>query len=111
MARRWIDEATGLPRVIPDTDGRVSAWLAFESGEAISVAWVTPGRRVGVWEMMTPARHRRKGDCKYNKSDCGQRAQTTARCACAVPRSHTERHRRALYRGARFRFVSELLIP
>jgi GNAT superfamily N-acetyltransferase len=46
---------------MPDPDDRVSAWLAFEGEEPISVAWVTPGPRIGVWEMMTPARHRRKG--------------------------------------------------
>jgi GNAT superfamily N-acetyltransferase len=46
---------------LPDPGGRVSAWLAYDGDEAISVAWVTPGPRIGVWEMMTPARHRRKG--------------------------------------------------
>jgi GNAT superfamily N-acetyltransferase len=46
---------------LPDPDDRVMAWLAFQGDEAISVVWVTPGPRIGVWEMMTPARHRRKG--------------------------------------------------
>jgi GNAT superfamily N-acetyltransferase len=46
---------------LPDPGDRVSAWLAYEGDEPISVAWVTPGPRIGVWEMMTPARHRRKG--------------------------------------------------
>lgn len=46
---------------LPDPGDRVSAWLAFAGDEPISVAWVTPGPRIGVWEMMTPARHRRKG--------------------------------------------------
>lgn len=46
---------------LPDAGNRVSAWLAFDGDEPISVAWVTPGHRIGVWEMMTPARHRRKG--------------------------------------------------
>jgi N-acetylglutamate synthase len=46
---------------LPDPDDRVMAWLAFEGDEAISVVWATPGARIGVWEMMTPRRHRRKG--------------------------------------------------
>jgi hypothetical protein len=46
---------------LPDPGDRVSAWLAFAGDEPISVAWVTLGPRIGVWEMMTPARHRRKG--------------------------------------------------
>ncbi len=46
---------------LPDPDGRIMAFLAYADGEAISVAWVTPGPRIGVWEMMTPARHRRRG--------------------------------------------------
>jgi hypothetical protein len=46
---------------LPDPGDRVSAWLAHDGDEPVSVAWVTPGPRIGVWEMMTPARHRRKG--------------------------------------------------
>jgi N-acetylglutamate synthase len=46
---------------LPDPGDRVSAWLAFAGDEPVSVAWVTPGPRIGVWEMMTPARHRRRG--------------------------------------------------
>jgi GNAT superfamily N-acetyltransferase len=46
---------------LPAPDGRIAAWLAYAGDEAISVAWVTPGPRIGVWEMMTPARHRRRG--------------------------------------------------
>jgi hypothetical protein len=46
---------------LPDPDGRVMAFLAYAGDEAVSVVWVTPGPRIGVWEMMTPARHRRRG--------------------------------------------------
>jgi hypothetical protein len=46
---------------LPDADDRVMAWLAFEGDEAVSVVWATPGARIGVWEMMTPLHHRRKG--------------------------------------------------
>jgi N-acetylglutamate synthase len=46
---------------LPAPDGRITAWLAYAGDEAISVAWLTPGPRIGVWEMMTPARHRRRG--------------------------------------------------
>jgi GNAT superfamily N-acetyltransferase len=49
---------------LPDPGGRVAAWLAFEGDEPISVVWTTAGRRIGVWEMMTPARHRRKGGAR-----------------------------------------------
>jgi hypothetical protein len=46
---------------LPAPDGRITAWLAYAGEEAISVAWVTPGPRIGVWEMMTLAGHRRRG--------------------------------------------------
>jgi N-acetylglutamate synthase len=39
----------------------VMAWLAYEGDEAISVAWATRGPRIGIWSMMTPPAHRRKG--------------------------------------------------
>jgi N-acetylglutamate synthase len=46
---------------LPDAAGRVSAWLALDGGEPLSVVWTTAGPRIGVWEMMTPVRHRRRG--------------------------------------------------
>lgn len=46
---------------LPDPAGRVSAWLALADGEPLSVVWTTAGARIGVWEMMTPVRHRRRG--------------------------------------------------
>jgi Acetyltransferase (GNAT) domain len=49
---------------LPDPDGRVRAWLAYEGDEPISVVWATPGTRIGIWSMMTPARHRRKGGAR-----------------------------------------------
>ena len=49
---------------LPDPGDRVMAWLAYEGDEAISVVWATPGTRIGVWEMMTPLRHRRKGGAR-----------------------------------------------
>jgi GNAT superfamily N-acetyltransferase len=45
----------------PDPAGRVAAWIAVDGGEPLSVVWTTAGSRIGVWEMMTPARHRRRG--------------------------------------------------
>ena len=39
----------------------VMAWLAYEGDEAISVVWATRGPRIGIWSMMTPLAHRRKG--------------------------------------------------
>lgn len=42
--------------------GSIECWLAFEDGEAASVGWLTFGDGiVGVWEMMTSPRHRRRG--------------------------------------------------
>ena len=49
---------------LPDPAGRVMAWLAYEGDEAISVVWATPGPRIGIWEMMTPRHHRRKGGAR-----------------------------------------------
>ncbi len=46
---------------LPDPDGRVSAWLALSGDDPMSVVWTTAGPRIGVWEMMTPVRHRRRG--------------------------------------------------
>ena len=42
-------------------DEDVTTWIAWSGGEAASVAWVTRDSQVGVWQMMTPARHRRRG--------------------------------------------------
>ena len=56
--------APELPDVIerhPRRDGPVSAWLAWDGDEAVSVVWLTIDREIGVWAMMTPARHRRRG--------------------------------------------------
>jgi N-acetylglutamate synthase len=39
----------------------VSTWIAWDAGDPISVAWLTPGSHIGVWEMMTPPQHRRRG--------------------------------------------------
>jgi len=44
-----------------DLGDQVMAWLAYEGDEPISVVWATPGRRIGIWSMMTPPEHRRKG--------------------------------------------------
>jgi GNAT superfamily N-acetyltransferase len=46
---------------LPDPSGRVAAWLALDGDEPLSVVWTTAGARIGVWEMMTPVRHRRRG--------------------------------------------------
>jgi hypothetical protein len=59
-----IEEAI-LARVLARDLSReedVSTWIAWDGGgEAISVAWLTHGDRIGVWEMMTPPAHRRRG--------------------------------------------------
>jgi GNAT superfamily N-acetyltransferase len=45
----------------PSGDEDVSTWLAWDRDEPISVVWLTHGDHIGVWEMMTPSRHRRRG--------------------------------------------------
>jgi hypothetical protein len=39
----------------------VATWIAWSGDDAASVAWLTLGSRIGVWQMNTPARHRRRG--------------------------------------------------
>ena len=39
----------------------VATWIAWFDEEAASVAWLTSGSSIGVWQMNTPARHRRRG--------------------------------------------------
>jgi len=45
----------------PSRNDDVSTWIAWEGDEPISVVWLTHGDRIGVWEMMTPPAHRRRG--------------------------------------------------
>jgi hypothetical protein len=42
-------------------DKSVTTWIAWSGDEPASVAWLTRGSKLGVWQMMTPARHRRRG--------------------------------------------------
>ena len=42
-------------------DEDVATWIAWSGDEAASVAWLTRGPRIGVWQMNTPARFRRRG--------------------------------------------------
>jgi len=39
----------------------VSTWIAWDGTEPVSVVWLTHGEEIGVWEMMTPPQHRRRG--------------------------------------------------
>ena len=59
MMAREIADRTLAP--LAALGERVMAWLAYEGDEAISVVWATQGPRIGVWSMMTPPAHRRKG--------------------------------------------------
>lgn len=59
VMERDVADRTLAP--LPDPAGRVAAWLAYEGDEPISVVWATPGPRIGIWSMMTPVQHRRKG--------------------------------------------------
>ena len=42
-------------------DEDVATWVAWTDSEPASVAWLTCGPEIGVWQMNTPARHRRRG--------------------------------------------------
>ena len=58
-----IDEAV-VARVLAhgnDGSGCVATWIAWDGDEPISVVWLTLGDSIGVWEMMTPPEHRRRG--------------------------------------------------
>lgn len=59
-----LDVADRTLAPLPDPEGRVAAWLAYEGREPISVVWATAGARIGIWSMMTPLRHRRKGGAR-----------------------------------------------
>jgi hypothetical protein len=61
-AGRAMDEGI-VARAIGGTASRddVSTWLAWEKDEPISVVWLTHGDEIGVWSMMTPPAHRRRG--------------------------------------------------
>jgi GNAT superfamily N-acetyltransferase len=64
-----ISEAHGLQQSLVDLvvgralrAGEVAAWVAWDGDEVASTVTVTPGDRlIGVHEMMTPPRHRRRG--------------------------------------------------
>jgi GNAT superfamily N-acetyltransferase len=63
-ARGHSMEESLLTRVLerdPSGDERVSTWIAWDAEEPISVVWLTHGEHIGVWEMMTPPEHRRRG--------------------------------------------------
>jgi GNAT superfamily N-acetyltransferase len=45
----------------PTHEEGVSTWIAWDGDEPISVAWLTHGDHLGVWSMMTPPAHRRRG--------------------------------------------------
>ena len=58
--------ATDLAERVFDLDGlaggRISCWVAWDGGEAAAAGWITSGEGfLGVWEMMTSPRHRRRG--------------------------------------------------
>jgi predicted small integral membrane protein len=43
-------------------DGGVSGWIAWDGDHAVSLAFVTQvGTSLGLWEVMTPLQHRRRG--------------------------------------------------
>jgi Acetyltransferase (GNAT) domain len=44
-----------------DATEDVATWIAWSDEEAVSVVWLTLGSRIGVWQMNTPPRHRRRG--------------------------------------------------
>ena len=83
---------------LPDPGDRVMAWLAYEGDEAISVVWTTPGARIGIWEMMTPRRHRRKGGARAVLTLCA-RCDLEPRDRGRVP--VVDARRPALLRGGR----------
>src|SRR5689334_16014959 len=49
-----------LGREVHEDEG-VGTWIAWDGDDAASVVWLTTGDEIGVWSMMTPLRHRRRG--------------------------------------------------
>lgn len=57
-------ERSMLSRILSrdvNADEDVATWVAWSGDQAASVAWLTAGSRIGVWQMNTPPRHRRRG--------------------------------------------------
>ena len=57
-------ERTMLARILGrdvNANEDVATWIAWSDEEAVSVVWLTLGSRIGVWQMNTPPRHRRRG--------------------------------------------------
>jgi hypothetical protein len=49
-----------LGRDVREDEG-VGTWIAWDGDDPVSVVWLTTGEDIGVWSMMTPVRHRRRG--------------------------------------------------
>jgi hypothetical protein len=49
-----------LRRDVREGEG-VGTWIAWDGDDPVSVVWLTTGDHIGVWSMMTPVRHRRRG--------------------------------------------------
>ena len=46
-------------------DSEVSCWIAWDADEAVSLAFITRAQKsLGLWEVMTPVRHRRRGGAR-----------------------------------------------
>jgi GNAT superfamily N-acetyltransferase len=58
-----VDVASARRTLGRDVDERddVGTWIAWDGDDPASVVWLTTDDHIGVWSMMTPVRHRRRG--------------------------------------------------
>ncbi len=87
--------------------GAAEPWLAWDNSEPVSVVWLVPcGDTLGVTEMMTPARHQRRG--------AGRALLTAALAARWTPKTDgalllSTAAGRRLYESIGFRSVDEVV--
>ena len=95
-----------LRRELAETE-TVSTWIAWDADQPVSVVWLSIGTRIGVWEMMTPPQHRRRGAARAVLTTALQQTwtpQTEGAFLWASPAG------RPLYESLGFQTVDEPII-
>jgi hypothetical protein len=95
-----------LTRDVSSTED-ISTWITWDGNEPVSVVWLTHGERIGVWEMMTPPRHRRRGAARAALTTAlaeSWESSTEGAFLWATPAG------RPLYDSLRFRPIDEFIV-